>query len=117
MPLRDDFLMRMIARIVELIGRAMGLAKQGKHDEAENAIDDAYKKELGMPRPMLDRLDPATVVSTLGGEKTVVVTALLDAEAQLAELAGDDARAAERRARAAAIRNAAGLPVPDRSRE
>lgn len=109
--LRDDFLMRLIRRIGDLIGRAIGLARQGQHEEAERAIEDAYKNELGMPRAMLDRLDPQTVARTLGGEKSVVVTALLDAEAQLSELAGDEARATERRARANEIRTAAGLPV------
>ena len=97
--LRDDFLMRMIRRIGDLIARADGLARQGQHEDAERAIDDAYKTELGIPRAMLDRLDPATVASTLGGEKCVVLTALLDAEAQLAKLVGDEPRATERLAR------------------
>lgn len=110
--LRDDFLMRLITRIGDLIARAIRLAKQGKHDEATRSIEDAYKNELGMPRAMLDRLDAATAARTLGGEKSVVLAALLDAEAQLAQLAGDDACALERRQRANALRVAAGLPVP-----
>ena len=110
--LRDDFLMRLIARVGELISRALRLAKQGKHDEAGDTLEDAYKKELGMPRAMLDRLDAATAARTLGGEKSVVLAALLDAEAELAQLAGNEASARERRQRANAVRVAAGLPVP-----
>ncbi|MGZ3421553.1 MAG: hypothetical protein ACXWUG_10875 [Polyangiales bacterium] len=109
--LRDDFLMRMIRRLGDLIGRAMGLAKKGRHDEAEIAIVEIYKTEVGVPRDMLDRLDPKTVASTLGSEKSMIVAALLDAEAQLAKLAGNEQRAVERLARANAIRVAAGLPV------
>jgi hypothetical protein len=109
--LRDDFLMRMIRRLGDLIGRAMGLAKKGQHEEAELAIVEIYKTEVGMPRDMLERLDAKTVASTLGAEKSMIVAALLDAEAQLAKLAGNDTHAAERQERANAIRLAAGLPV------
>jgi hypothetical protein len=109
--LRDDFLMRMIQRLVELIARAVGLAKKGRHDEAEEAIEEIYKSEIGMPRDMLEKLAPATIASTLGSEKSMLIAALLDAEAQLAELQGDLVRVADRNARADAIRAAAGLPL------
>lgn len=109
--LRDDFLMRMIQRLGDLLRRAIELARKGKSDEAEQALEEIYKTEIGMPRDMLDRLEPKTVVSTLGAEKSMVVAVVLDSEAELAELSGDAARAASRRARARAVRVAAGLPV------
>lgn len=109
--LRDDFLVRMIRRLGDLIGRAIGLARGGKHDEAQEAVAEIYKSELGMPRDMLEKLDAQTVASTFGAEKSMIIAALLDAEAQLASFAGDRARATERGTRANAIRSAAGLPV------
>ena len=109
--IREDFLMRMIRRLAELIGRALGLARNGQHEEAELAIEDIYKTELGMTRDMVERLDPATVARTLGAEKSMIVASLLDAEAQLAELAADETRASLRRSRASAIRAAAGIPM------
>jgi hypothetical protein len=109
--LRDDFLMRMIQRLGDLLRRAIELARKGKAEEADQALEEIYKTEVGMPREMLDRLEPRTLASTVGAEKSMVVAAVLDSEAELAELAGDATRAANRRARARAVRVAAGLPV------
>ncbi len=103
---REDFLVRMIKQLAELIGRLAGFTKEGKHDEAAAALEDAYRSYIGMPKSMIARLDPETVASTVGTEKSMVVAALLDAEATMH---GADANAC--RARANAIRVAAGLPT------
>ncbi len=102
--IRQDFLERMIRQIADAIGAALRLAREGKHEEAFQSIEDAYRTYLGMPKPMVDRLDPATVVSTFGPEKAIVIAALLDGEAKL-----DPECAAELTERANAIRAAIGL--------
>ena len=102
--IRQDFLERMIRQIAETIAAALRLAKEGKHEQAITSVEDAYRTYLGMPKTMVDRLDPATVVSTFGPEKAIVIAALLDGEAKI-----DASRAAELTARANAIRAAIGL--------
>ena len=103
--IRDDFLMRMIRQLAEVIARITGLAKSGRSHEAERALEEACGTFVGMPKSMIDRLDPETIAKTFGPEKAMVIAALLDAEATL-----EKSDAAERRARAAAVRAAAGLP-------
>lgn len=101
--IRQDFLLRLIQQLAELIGRAVGLAKKGRVEEAERELDDAAATHVGMTRAMLDRLPPEEIARLLGAEKSMVIAAILDAEAQIR---GD----ATRSARANAIRVAAGLP-------
>lgn len=103
--LRDDFLMRTIRQLAEVIARIAGLTKEGKHDDALAALDGAYHAHVGMPKAMVDRLDPATVAVTFGPEKSMVIAALLDAESSMR--GGTPARSV----RANAIRTAAGLPT------
>jgi hypothetical protein len=103
--IRDDFLMRMIRQLAEVIARITGLAKAGRSYEAERALEEACGSFVGMPKAMIDKLDPETIAKTLGPEKAMIIAALLDAEASL-----EKSDAAERRARAAAVRAAAGLP-------
>lgn len=104
--IREDFLIRMIKQLAEVIARIMGLVKEAKYDEATAALEDAYRSFVGMPRSMLDRLDPETVVRTVGAEKAMIIAALLDAEATMPGVDGG-----ARAARANAIRVAAGLPT------
>lgn len=101
--IRQDFLLRLIQQLAELIGRAIGLAKKGRVEEAEQVLDDTASTHVGMTRAMLDRLPPEEIARLLGAEKSMVVAAILDAEAQIR---GD----ATRKHRANAIRLAAGLP-------
>jgi hypothetical protein len=109
--IREDFLLRLIQQLAEVIGRAMGLARKGRTEEAERALDEATNTHVGMPRAMLNKLAPEELARVLGPEKCMVVAALLDAEADIAKLTADEGRAAVLIARANAIRIAAGLPV------
>lgn len=109
--IREDFLLRLIQQLAEVIGRAMGLARTGKTEEAERALDEAANTHVGMPRAMLEKLPPAEIARLLGAEKSMVVAALLDAEADIAALAADESRALVLRGRADAVRVAAGLPT------
>ena len=103
--IKDDFLMRMIRQLAEVIARIAGLAKEGRSHEAERALEEACGSFVGMPKSMIDKLDPETIAKTFGPEKAMVIAALLDAEASLGK-----SDAASRRERAAAVRSAAGLP-------
>lgn len=109
--IREDFLLRMIQRLAELIGRVMGLAREGRMEEATAALEEARRSQLGMPGEMLERLDPTEVARVLGAEKSMILAALLDAEADLARMRNDPARERERNERADAVRVAAGLPA------
>ncbi len=109
--IREDFLLRMIQRLAEIIGRVLGLAKEGRIDEATAALEDAMRAQLGMPSEMLDRLPSDEVARVLGPEKSMILAALLDAEAELAGMRKDPARARERNERADAVRVSAGLPA------
>lgn len=109
--IRDDFLMRAIKKLADAIGRIMKMAREGRAEEATTALEDETRAQLGMPGAMLDRLPPEQIVQTFNVEKSMIVAALLDADAELALLRGDSARVTERRDRADAIRRAAGLPV------
>jgi hypothetical protein len=104
--LREDFVMRMIRQLAEVIARIAGFTREGKHDDAAAALEEAYRSHLGMPKSMVDRLDAETVARTLGAEKSMIVAALLDAEATM-----HGADVAARAARANQIRTAAGLPA------
>jgi hypothetical protein len=109
--IREDFLLRMIQRLAEVIGRIMGLAKAGQTDEALRALEDEKRAQLGMPGEMLNRLPPEELARVLGPEKSMILAALLDAEADIARMSGDVERGKERGLRANAVRAAAGLPL------
>lgn len=98
--LKDDWLLRTVHRLVELLARAVGAAREGRLDEAKKQLDEAYSGQLGMPRRMLERLDPATCVMTLGKEKSKLLVMLLEAEAEIDALGGNEALSALHRGRA-----------------
>ncbi|MBX3218426.1 MAG: hypothetical protein KF850_40850 [Labilithrix sp.] len=102
--LRRDYLERMIQQLADTLARAVGLAKEGKHEEAARDVDSLYDRNVGLPRRMLERLDLGSVRSMLGGEKLAALVLLLEAEAELRRLRGDEAGAAERERRALALR-------------
>jgi hypothetical protein len=101
--IKRDYLDRLIEEITAVAARALGLAKAQRHDEARREIDAAYP-QAGVPALVLDRLDPASIRSMVG-ERTAALVQLLEADADLAALRGDEARASRRRALAAALRS------------
>ena len=103
---KRDYLQRLIEEIAAVAARALGLAREQKHDEAQREIAGAYR-DVGLPAMVLDRLD-ATSIRMMSGDKTAALVELLDADAAVAELRGDAAHAGRRRALAEAIRKAGG---------
>lgn len=69
MPLRQDFIERLIQRMAEAIARALGLARAGRPEEGITILDEAVASGCGLPVPMLLGLTPETVWSLLGPEK------------------------------------------------
>ncbi len=102
--LQDDWLLRTLRELAALVARALRLGKSGAVDEAQQLIDEAWSRQVGMPRRMADRLDPKTLASALGPVRRQVAIELLLGEAQLLELGGAAERARERRARADGLR-------------
>ena len=100
---RQDYIERMIARIAEAIGRALGLARSGQQVEAQRELDAAWSGALGLSRADVQRFDDVTLKALLGAKRTAAAS-LLDAEAELTELQGDPASAPELRALATFLR-------------
>jgi hypothetical protein len=113
MGLEDDYLVRTIKKLVEAIARIAGLRKEGALDEAQAAVEDAYRA-LGVGRATVGRLDPASVALLLGSrDKLAAMVRLVDEESELARALGDTTRADRLAAKARALANA----LADSSRE
>ena len=100
MGYEQDFILRLAKRIGEVLARALGLAKQGNHDESVQVLEQGVGAELGIPFVMLMRLDPASAVRLLGKDKAMQFAAALRTRSILFGIAGrdDEARASESRA-------------------
>jgi hypothetical protein len=84
---RQDYIERMIAQITAAIARILGLAKGGTPDEAERELALTWSGMIGLRRTDLERLDGATARAILG-EKRVLAAMLLEAEADIRRLQG-----------------------------
>lgn len=104
MPIRDDFIMRMVAQLAAAVARMLGLRNAGQHEEALREAEQAHSL-LGLPAGLLDRVDAATLASILGHQpaKLTAVADVLDQEAAAMTALGDP-RAEGRRALAAGLR-------------
>ena len=107
---QEDYLLRMIRQAAELLRqlrrRLLGgeLSAETIRQDAAVAIDFL----LGPQATVLGVVDPASAVQLVGHPATVGLwTALLDVEADASEASGDATVAMQRRARAAALRDAA----------
>jgi len=98
---RDDYLMRMIAEMVQALMRVAGLKREGKLDEALDALRDAYGELLGPAAELAPRLDPATAAQVVGNAERIRAWAqLLGEEAEVRRLRGEDSAADALRVRA-----------------
>jgi hypothetical protein len=90
MSYEEDFILRLAKRIGAVLARALGLAKQGNHDESLQVLEQGVGAELGMPLPMLLRLDAASAVRLLGKHKAAQFAAALRTRSILFGMAGRD---------------------------
>ncbi len=85
-----DWVLRLAQQIAQLIARALGLARAGKHAEAEAELARAAGNGLGAELSALLCLDAAGAVALLGSAAKVSTFArLVEALAEVRELAGD----------------------------
>jgi hypothetical protein len=92
--LRRDYVMRMIARAVEAIARALGLIKQGEVEPALQQIGEAYDAVLKFDRDLLDVLGTPTLVTMIGEPQLVrMVARISKLEGEIREERGEPHKA------------------------
>jgi hypothetical protein len=92
MPLtsRQDYLMRMIEQIIQVLLRAIGLAKAGDCGEALVQLRTATGLLLGPFAEVLPRLDSASAAQMIGNPDQLLAYArLLSAEAEVRRMMGE----------------------------
>jgi hypothetical protein len=70
-----DFIMRVLKQLVEALARALGLAKEGKVQEARVGLEETCLALLGMEYQTLALVDAATAAQLLGDPARVFVFA------------------------------------------
>lgn len=101
---QEDFLLREIRKIGEIIARALGFRSKQDLPAARAEIDNAYITLLGPETAMFRALDVESVVRLVNDSRKLAVLARLTAvEATLAGDAGNDAARRQLAARAVAI--------------
>jgi hypothetical protein len=100
---RQDYIERMIQQVAAAIGRALGASQSGQPDEALRELDATWSSVLGVRRADVERVDDATLRVLLHGKLEPAV-ALLDAEAEVRQVQGDDASADRTRGLALRLR-------------
>ena len=97
----DDYVLRQVRKLAELIASIGARAAGSVHQDLERELADAYQSLLGMQPAMADVLTAETLIRMLGDPSSVRVGAsLLLAHADL-RLVRDDAFGAEERWRKA----------------
>jgi hypothetical protein len=96
---RQDYIKRLIEQLSEFLAKIAGATAAGRLDEAEHELE-AAEQALNLPLGS-ERLDARSLCLLLGdGDKVILLVALLDKKAELAEARGDSALARRLRARA-----------------
>lgn len=110
MPVKQDFILRMIERAGRALARALGKQAEGEDDEALQALGEAYDALLTMDRELFDRLDAKSLASMLGPPEVVrMIARVCKADAQSLERQGQAALAKQRRRRAIELYLAVGV--------
>ena len=105
---QEDFLLREIRRIGEMIARALGFRSKQELPAARAEIDSAYSTLLGPQAPIFRALDVESVVRLVNDAKKLAVLARLTAiDALFAGDAGNDGARRQLHSRAIAIAEAA----------
>lgn len=118
MPVRDDYLLRMVEQVFQLLRRIVRRQSELELPAALAEVGESIRAVLGPAAEVAERLDAATAVPLIADPTRAVLWArLLAARAELLAEAGDPAAAAAgRRARevAGAARDLArtGPPLP-----
>ncbi|EYF02549.1 hypothetical protein [Chondromyces apiculatus] len=89
-----DYILRMIDRLAQSIGRVIFARKAGKHEEAAMLLKETADGVFGPMRSMLDKLDATSAAMLLGSVEKVTAYALILSEDALNREAVRDPRAA-----------------------
>jgi hypothetical protein len=101
--LRDDFLMRQIHKVADMIAAAFGDRSGAPPVDAESRLDEAEEElfaSRGLDRAFVEPLASKSVAQLLGPERARLLVQIATARARLAILRGDDASRLRARARA-----------------
>jgi len=85
----EDFILRMIRQAVAVLVQVIGLKKAGQYQEAEQAIDGALERLLGLRAGLLKQLDDGqilemlTVQEKLDVERLAVIADLFSEEGEI----------------------------------
>jgi hypothetical protein len=96
---RREYFERLIQQIAEAVTRSESLVKEGRLDEAQQALDAAWSSSINLKRHDVQRLDDATVLLLLG-PKAAYAAPLFEAQARIEDARGAARAAAELRRRA-----------------
>ena len=112
---QDDYLIKIIQQMVQMLLRITGLKQAGKLEEALDEVDRASRVLLGSAADVVLLLDPFTAAQVIGDPDRVLTWAkLLAEEAEIHQLRGSTTEAERARERALALaRESLRLGVPD----
>ncbi|HYJ34062.1 MAG TPA: hypothetical protein VE326_12700 [Candidatus Binatia bacterium] len=80
----DDYLLRQIQTVADMIARAAGLRLEGSPDEARAVLEQAYGVLLAGQTALIRRLDAGTAASLLGSpERILMLARLFEEESEL----------------------------------
>ena len=109
MSYEQDYILRLAKQIAQVLARALGLAEAQAPRQALDEIDRAYSELFGFPPGLVDSFDGASLVRLVGDPlRCGQLARLVEEEARLYDRIGQPDRAAEKRAVAAALHDAAG---------
>jgi hypothetical protein len=87
---QEDFLLRELRRVAEMIARALGFRGSGNLPAARTEIDNAYSTLLGQQSDLLRMLDPVSAARLIGHPKKIAALARITAaDAALAAATGN----------------------------
>lgn len=76
---QEDFLLRELRRVAEMIARALGFRGSGDLPAARTEIDNAYSTLLGPQSHLLRMLDPLSAARLIGNPKKIAAFARITA--------------------------------------
>lgn len=69
--MNEDYILRQIERMSDLVALALGFKATGKHDEALRTVDSALEELLGTESELLLLVDPQTAARLIGDPRKI----------------------------------------------
>jgi hypothetical protein len=77
MPVRQDYILRLIEEMVQVLAAVLGLRKKGRHDEAIAAIEAASSSLTGIDLRLFEVIDPGALAARMGDAARMRIVARL----------------------------------------